>query len=1126
MKKKLFAVLVCATMAVGILSSTAFADETEHQNHCVCGGTLSGHTHDENITWTGVSSLDEITGKGNYYLKNDVEYDGTFQPDDGVVLCLNGRNITCTAGTSSKAVAAVTVNKTFTLTDCRNVQGKVTHGTGKIGYGVMNNGTFNLYGGSVSGNTVNGYGAGVFNKSDAKFNMYGGSVSNNTATDYGQGGGVFNNGEFVMSGGTVSDNYSGGSGAGIVNLKGTFRMLGNASVRNNIINPENTSATGGGVQNYLGTFVMLGGEITGNKSNCGGGVSNGAMSDTYTGYTGYSSATFTMTGGKISGNEAAAVGGGLYNSTGDPEAKVTVNVSGNAVISDNKAKNGGGIGNSGKGTTVTVSENVQIKGNIAASATDLNAGDGGGIYNYGNSINHPVLNLNGVTISGNSARRGGGIYVSYCELTATDVTITDNTAEFGGGVHLGSTITTVLKGKTVISDNNAGKGKNLYFNSSIYKVSAAGLTDGTRIGVSAPYGVSYPMTVTADRVAKNYFFADEADTETLINSDGYVVLNEVKDKFTVKIILPDGNITARESGGALEQLTEQGGSIDSVILIADERYYFSSADRQNINENYSETGLWAEPVGDTDCSRIEISGHPKKNVILNITATAKKTQRKPAVEGVAPKSATENGHIFGTTPEMEYRVKGTLQWCDCGEITKSGESVEAGKTYEIRYKGTIIALPSDIEEVFVPAYSAPKVESPTPQNYTYDGQTYTGITLGNDYVVASGTNTATDAGTYSVYIKPADGKQWADGTVGTKVFRWEIRKAARSAPLGIKAVKPSSFGKNDGKITGVTDEMEYQLIGATSWIRCTGTEIANLWARKYNVRYRETANYKASDVFSVTVPDGDIPLYELTVFGGIGSGSYAADTTVTIRANAPEEGKAFDRWQIVFGNGIIENAESATTAVTMKAGAFAVKAVYKNDYRIIEGNGGSWTQNSDGTLAFRANGKFENFSGIKVDGNTVPADKYTSDSNVITLKNDFLTELSAGTHTLTVVYIDGECGAEFEVKTAHTHGYGTDWKYDKANHWHECACGDKSDTAAHDFVWKTDKDATKNSAGLKHEECSVCGATRSENTVIDKLNNASDTGDSSILILWVALAVVSGAIACLAVYAKKQKYFG
>lgn len=118
------------------------------------GGNLSGHTHDANITWIGVSSLDEITGKGNYYLKNDIEYAGTFQPDDGVVLCLNGKNITCTAGTSSKAVTAVTVNKTFTLTDCRNVQGKVTHGAGKIGSGVMNNGTFNLYGGSVSGNTV------------------------------------------------------------------------------------------------------------------------------------------------------------------------------------------------------------------------------------------------------------------------------------------------------------------------------------------------------------------------------------------------------------------------------------------------------------------------------------------------------------------------------------------------------------------------------------------------------------------------------------------------------------------------------------------------------------------------------------------------------------------------------------------------------------------------------------------------------------------------------------------------------------------------------------------------------------------------------------------------------------
>lgn len=33
--------------------------------------------------------------------------------------------------------------------------------------------------------------------------------------------------------------------------------------------------------------------------------------------------------------------------------------------------------------------------------------------------------------------------------------------------------------------------------------------------------------------------------------------------------------------------------------------------------------------------------------------------------------------------------------------------------------------------------------------------------------------------------------------------------------------------------------------------------------------------------------------------------------------------------------------------------------------------------------------------------------------------------------------------------SSHTHSYGTDWKYDDTNHWHECECSDKADIAAH-----------------------------------------------------------------------------
>lgn len=88
------------------------------------------------------------------------------------------------------------------------------------------------------------------------------------------------------------------------------------------------------------------------------------------------------------------------------------------------------------------------------------------------------------------------------------------------------------------------------------------------------------------------------------------------------------------------------------------------------------------------------------------------------------------------------------------------------------------------------------------------------------------------------------------------------------------------------------------------------------------------------------------------------------------------------------------------------------------NYKIIEGANGAWTQNSDGTLVFRANGDFSKFTGVKVDDTLIDAKNYTavSGSTVITLKADYLKTLSVGTHKLTVVYTDGECLTDFEIK--------------------------------------------------------------------------------------------------------------
>ena len=57
----------------------------------------------------------------------------------------------------------------------------------------------------------------------------------------------------------------------------------------------------------------------------------------------------------------------------------------------------------------------------------------------------------------------------------------------------------------------------------------------------------------------------------------------------------------------------------------------------------------------------------------------------------------------------------------------------------------------------------------------------------------------------------------------------------------------------------------------------------------------------------------------------------------------------------------------------------------------------------------------------------------------------------------------------------HTHKYGTEWKYDETNHWHECECGNKADITAHTFKQIIDKEATATEKGSKHEECTVFG---------------------------------------------------
>lgn len=285
----------------------------------------------------------------------------------------------------------------------------------------------------------------------------------------------------------------------------------------------------------------------------------------------------------------------------------------------------------------------------------------------------------------------------------------------------------------------------------------------------------------------------------------------------------------------------------------------------------------------------------------------------------------------------------------------------------------------------------------------------------------------------------------------------------------------------------------------------------------------------AATEFTVTVIKGTASVAAGTPI----TDKIAQNTVVTVTADAPEAGKVFDKWVVLEGNVTLTDATKATTTFTMPGNDVKLEATYKDaPPSHTHSYGTEWKY--DDTDHWH-----ECECGDKANIEAHSASEWIVDTAA--------TETADGAKhkECTVCKKVLETAPIPATGSNHTHSYGTVWKYDGTNHWHECECGDKADTAAHNFQWEIDKAATKEATGIKHEECTVCGAKRSENTVIDKLpdggntsntgssgNNTNkpgnddstkcpQTGDSSNHIGW--LAALCGVLTLLGVSGKKRK---
>lgn len=355
--------------------------EGEH-THFLCGkdtcNGVGGHTEKNKViftAWNNESKLPEI--KGNYYLMKDVTLSESWTPVNGVVLCLNGHNITMKYDTN---VIVPKDGSTVTLCDCEG-KGQITHSNGYKGSGafVAGGSTFNMYGGSITGNTAR-TGAGVRMYNNGTFNMYGGNITGNEAKNFtsnsenvGIGGGVCmeKNSTFNMYAGTISNN-TGEYGGGVYSYDGSVFNMSGGTIENNEATGKNTAFGGGGGVNIVGnTFNMSGGTIKGNKtSTYGGGV--------------YVGSNFNMTDGEIAGNEANKFGGGVYvksaygnmgHFTVSGSAKVSGNTTSNVYLPDGATM---AIGQGGFDNTASIGvtpENLPTVGSYVAIATGAANGD-------------------------------------------------------------------------------------------------------------------------------------------------------------------------------------------------------------------------------------------------------------------------------------------------------------------------------------------------------------------------------------------------------------------------------------------------------------------------------------------------------------------------------------------------------------------------------------------------------------------------------------------------------------------------------------------------------------------------------------------------------------------------------
>lgn len=427
------------------------------------------------------------------------------------------------------------------------------------------------------------------------------------------------------------------------------------------------------------------------------------------------------------------------------------------------------------------------------------------------------------------------------------------------------------------------------------------------------------------------------DSVTIFGEQGETIANT-----DITVTLTGYTFETALSGDWITNLPD--GLVQSVTRISDtEAKITVSGTPTALSDQFVEITIpKANITGLTSALTAESNSDAKFNIVATLTEIAipkAKTNltytagSQIGVEGGVGYTLTGNSGVDAKTYTAIAKLESGYKWND-GTITDKEISWSIGK------RNPIVSDFNFYE----------------PSNLTYDGNAKTatvsliafygdetGFTVTVKYkkggvIVAE----VKDAGEYEVYI---DTTATANFNAATDIhdvsWKFTIAKAEQSAPAAslFTTVAPTSETSTDGKITGITAEMEYLKVGDSAWTSGTGSDVTGLSSGRYQIRFKETDNYNAGAFVEVQVPESGVSSYNLTVIGGTGEGVFIQGASVTITANEPTIGKKFSGWTIEGISGLDTTKTSLT--FNMPANAVTATANYEDIEYTITVNGGT-----------------------------------------------------------------------------------------------------------------------------------------------------------------------------------------